>query len=270
MNELSSTFLNFSRSRGAPSPLQRCQGLWLRITNTDTARLPRCRERLPSVHQGSKAEVISGMQREARALQDVPATTPARLPRQPRVSGRRADVGRETPCRLRAAGRRRPTRDRPAPKAPCPVFRPPRRFLGPHCRGGAQPCGRTPSPPASTRHVPCPWRDLIQGLRVQIQAEELRKPVGAGVGVKPNKPKATDYQRPLTTEEAPGDPLLPTPRANSVTVKGKKFDKAYSYVTTATRCSLGEDTCYVCPHLNFFTKFTLYITFWTNFLPFHC
>lgn len=38
-----------------------------------------------------------------------------------------------------------------------------------------------------------------------VQSEELRKPVGAGAGVKPNKPKATDYQQLLTTQEAHGE-----------------------------------------------------------------
>lgn len=102
------------------------------------------------------------------------------------------------------------------------------------------------------------------------QSGELRKPAGAGVGVKPNTPKATDYQQPGTTQEALGDPLLQTLQTDSTTVEGKKFDRVYSYVTTAMRCSHREGTCYDCPHLYFITKFTFYSTFWTNFLPFHC
>lgn len=57
---------------------------------------------------------------------------------------------------------------------------------------------------------------------------------GTGTGVKPNKPNATDQQQPLTTQEAHGGSSpTNTPRANSVTVTGKKLDKVYSYGTTA-------------------------------------
>lgn len=89
---------------------------------------------------------------------------------------------------------------------------------------------------------------------------------GSG-GEKPNKPNATDYQQPLTAQEAPG---------NLQQTVGTRRDSHRKTLTQFTPMELQirgaperEDTCYNYSHLNFITKFTLYITFWTNFLPFH-
>lgn len=91
---------------------------------------------------------------------------------------------------------------------------------------------------------------------------------GAVVGVKPNKPNATDYQQPPTAQEAPRKP--PT---NTVGTRRDSHRKSLTQFTPMELQIRGapirEDTCYNYSHLNFITKFTLHITFWTNFLPFH-
>lgn len=85
--------------------------------------------------------------------------------------------------------------------------------------------------------------------------------------MKPNKTNATDYQQPPSAQEAPRK--LPT------TTVGTHRDSHRNSLTQFTPMELQipgaprrEDTCYNYSHLNFITKFTLYITFWTNFLPF--
>lgn len=94
--------------------------------------------------------------------------------------------------------------------------------------------------PRSVDACPCHQRPhgtrqaLLRALRCVGSSGELRELVGTGTGVKPNKPNATDQQQPLTTQEAHGGSSpTNTPRANLVTVTGKKLDKVYSYVTTA-------------------------------------
>lgn len=57
------------------------------------------------------------------------------------------------------------------------------------------------------------------------------------MGVKPNKPKVTNYHQRPTTQEAHKGSFPTNTEAISVTVKGTKYDKVYSYTTTATRCS---------------------------------
>lgn len=76
----------------------------------------------------------------------------------------------------------------------------------PHRRGGAKACGSIPLATSTYLAHAVPMTGILQAWRHVGSVWRAQDTEGAVLGVKPNKPNATDYQQPLTAQEAPGKP----------------------------------------------------------------
>lgn len=149
----------------------------------------------------------------------------------------------------------------------CPISPPARRFQAPQKRRCQGPWRHALATSTYLARA-VPTTGILQARQHVGSVRRAQDAEGAVVGVKPNKPNATDYQQPPTAREAPRKP--PT---NTVGTRRDRHRKSLTQFTPMELQIRGapirEDTCYNYSHLNFITKFTLYITFWTNFLPSH-
>lgn len=182
----------------------------------------------------------------------------------PRESGGWAHLGRQTQGHL---GSSREAKANKGPAQLYPVLPPPRRFQAPQKRRCQGLWSHALATSTYLAHA-VPTTGILQARQCVGPVWRAQDTEGVVLGVKPNKPNATDYQQPLTAQEAPRKP--PT---NTVGTRGDSHRKSLTQFTPMELQIRGapvrENTCYNYSHLNFITKFTLYITFWTNFLPFH-
>lgn len=86
-----------------------------------------------------------------------------------------------------------------------PVFPPPRRFQAPQKRR-CQGLWKHPLATSTYLAHAVPMTGILQAWRHVGSVWRAQDTEGAVLGVKPNKPNATDYQQPLTAQEAPGKP----------------------------------------------------------------
>lgn len=151
----------------------------------------------PAVGQGSKAEVIIWMQRGVPALWEEQEQLSGLLGL-PWESGR---LGRQTQCHLGSGGE---VKANTAPASSILFSLLPGDFRAPQtrCQG---PWRHALATSTYLAHV-VPMTGILQARQHVGSVWRAQDTEGAVVGVKPNKPNATDYQQPLTAQEAPRKP----------------------------------------------------------------